>query len=103
MNSFYILLITSFAATVTRIPETGTPPVRRLYSLSVNFKNNLYTFGGNSSITGNLNDLHIFSPEYNIWSKIEPIDGVKPLARIVFAMYTTDRHIYIHGGLGNNG
>ena len=45
----------------------------------------------------------MFDLTNNIWEKIEPIDGFKPLGRIVFGMYTTDNHIYINGGLGSNG
>ena len=50
-----------------------------------------------------LNQLHKFDLANNIWEKIEPIDGILPMGRITFAMYVSERNIYVHGGLGNNG
>ena len=50
-----------------------------------------------------MNDLHKFDLSKNLWQRIEPMDGALPMERITFCMYSSDRHIYIHGGLGNNG
>ena len=67
MIIIFLILFPAHSVTVSRIPSTGTPPIRRLYPVSVYFKNSIYTFGGQGSDIGNLNELNRFDLANNMW------------------------------------
>ena len=100
--TFFHLTIAS-NVTVDRIPRTGSPPVRRLYASSVYLDGKIYYYGGRNHSGNSINDFHSFDINSEIWEKLEPVDEIKPLARITFAMYKSDSAIFVHGGHGPNG
>jgi N-acetylneuraminic acid mutarotase len=69
----------------------------------VELQGKLYTFGGLDTKSEIIDVLHRWDTELKIWERIDPINGVSPLPRMVFAMYSARNNVYVHGGLGTNG
>ena len=100
---FSLCFTTASNITVNRIPSTGTPPPRRLYAVSVYFQGNIYFFGGMNTSGESINEFHAFQVQTEVWKRLEPVDDISPMGRVVFAMYASNEAIFVHGGHGPNG
>uniref|UniRef100_A0A3B0MVG7 Kelch motif/Galactose oxidase, central domain/BTB/POZ domain containing protein, putative n=1 Tax=Theileria annulata TaxID=5874 RepID=A0A3B0MVG7_THEAN len=81
-----------------RIVEgTGKVPTRRACHSMTLVGQLFYTFGG---YDGNqcFNDLDVFDPTLNSWSRLSKPHGKKPAARNAHAMVTDGRNLYLLGG-----
>jgi N-acetylneuraminic acid mutarotase len=66
-------------------------------------QNKIFTFGGLDTTQVIRDSFHEFDLTKKVWEKRDPVNGIKPLPRTTFSMFSTESKVIIHGGLGSNG
>lgn len=82
-----------------KLPDNAPRPCPRSGHAAVVFNNSMYVFGGKADNSVKLNDLWAFNIQSQAWTRLNPVDEVRPETRSGHTACLYENFILIFGGI----